>query len=235
MALALAGPDSFLALSGRNADRLHRVATTVEEQGCAVDTKLVDVQDLQATAEWIERTDARHPLDLVIANAGMSGGTGAMGGESQDQVRDIFAVNLAGMLNTVLPAVSLMKQRGRGQIAIVSSLAGFRGMPSAPAYSASKAAVKVYGEALRGELHEDGIGVSVVCPGFVKSRITDRNEFHMPFLIEADDAARIILRGLERNRARICFPGPMHAAAWLLGALPPAWTDPILRKAPKKT
>jgi len=123
-----------------------------------------------------------------------------------------------------------MKQRGRGQIAIVSSLAGFRGMPSAPAYSASKAAVKVYGEALRGELHEDGIGVTVVCPGFVKSRITDRNEFHMPFLMEADDAARIILRGLERNRARICFPWPMHAAAWLLGALPPAWTDSLLRK-----
>jgi len=235
LAHALAGPDSFLALSGRNAGRLHRVATDVEERGSVVDAKLVDVQDRQATADWIHRTDARNPLDLVVANAGISGGTGALGGESEDQVRDIFAVNLAGVLNTVLPAVSLMKQRGRGQIAIISSLAGFRGMPSAPAYSASKAAVKAYGEALRGELHEDGIGVSVVCPGFVKSRITDRNEFRMPFLMEADDAARIIVRGLERNRARISFPWPMHAAVWLLAALPPAWTDPFLRKAPKKT
>jgi len=83
LAHALAGPDSFLALSGRNADRLNHVATNVEERGCALDAQMVDVQDLQATAEWIDRTDARHPLDLVIANAGISGGTGAMGGESQ--------------------------------------------------------------------------------------------------------------------------------------------------------
>jgi len=235
LARALAGPDAFLALSGRNAGRLQSVASDLEELGCTVDSALVDVQDLRATADWINRTDAGHPLDLVIANAGISGGTGALGGESEDQVRGIFAVNLAGVLNTVLPAVSLMRQRGRGQIAIISSLAGFRGMPSAPAYSASKAAVKAYGEALRGELHEDGVGVSVVCPGFVTSRITERNEFRMPFLMEADEAARIIIRGLERNRARICFPWQMHAAVWLLAALPPAWTDPLLRKAPKKS
>ena len=98
------------------------------------------------------------------------------------------------MLNTVLPAVSLMKQRGRGQIAIVSSLAGFRGMPSAPAYSASKAAVKVYGEALRGELHEDGIGVSVVCPGFVKSRTSRKTSPLSP----VSDSLREMAMG-ERN------------------------------------
>ncbi|MCH7832740.1 MAG: SDR family NAD(P)-dependent oxidoreductase, partial [Proteobacteria bacterium] len=192
-----------------------------------------DVADRDATARWIETADAEHPLDLVIANAGISAGTGGRG-ESESQARDIFAVNLAGVLNTVWPAITAMRGRGRGQIAIVSSIAGFRGLPGTPAYSASKAAVKAYGEALRGWLAADGIKVSVVCPGFVRTRMTDENPYPMPFIIDADKAAGIIRRGLERNKARIIFPWPMHLAAWLLGALPPAWTDSLLTRAPKK-
>ena len=122
----------------------------------------------------------------------------------------------------------------RGQIAIVSSIVGFRDMPGTPAYSASKAAVKAYGEALRGWLAADGIKVSVVCPGFVRTRMTDNNPYPMPLIIDPDKAARIIRRGLERNKARIVFPWPMHLAALLLAVLPPAWTDPLLTRAPKK-
>ena len=98
-----------------------------------------------------------------------------------------------------------------------------------------KAAVRVWGEALRGELHEAGIGVSVICPGYVKSRMTAANSFHMPLLMEADRAARIIRRGLARNRARIAFPWRLYAAVWLISALPPSLTDPLLRRLPKKT
>ena len=222
-----AGPGRFLALCGRDGERLRSVARACRKFGSEVNAETVDVAERDATARWIESVDADHPLDLVIANAGVSAGTGGRG-ESESQARDIFAVNLAGVLNTVWPAITAMRGRGRGQIAIVSSIAGFRGMPGTPAYSASKAAVKSYGEALRGWLAADGIKGSAVCPGFVRTRMTDKNPFPMPFIIDAGKAAGIIRRGLERNKARIIFPWPLHLAALLLGVLPPAWTDPIL-------
>ncbi|MFQ5766286.1 MAG: SDR family NAD(P)-dependent oxidoreductase, partial [Rhodospirillales bacterium] len=173
------------------------------------------------------------PLDLVIANAGIAAGTGGKG-ESEEQAREIFAVNMAGVLNTVWPAMDGMRGRKRGQIAIISSIAAFRGFPGVPAYSASKAAVKIYGEALRGWLAADGIRVSVVTPGFVRTRMTAKNPYPMPLLMDADKAARIIRRGLQRDKARIGFPWPMVALVWLLGALPPGLTDPLMKRVPEK-
>ena len=184
-------------------------------------------------ARWVTAADDAAPLALVVANAAISAQTRGAG-DDEEQVRDIFAVNVAGVLNTVLPIIPRLRQRRRGQLALVSSIAGFRGLPGAPAYSASKAAVKVYGEALRGRLAADGVGVSVICPGYVRSRMTAGNEFPMPFLMDAERAAAIIKRGLGRGKARICFPLPMHVAAWLLGALPPSWTDPIVSRIPRK-
>lgn len=233
LARGYAKPGRYLALSGRDAARLHDVAAECRELGAEVEAEPIDVRDRDAMAAWIARIDADHRLDLAIANAGISGGA-ADGGESDEQARDIFAVNLAGVLNTISPAVSAMKLRRRGQIGIVSSIAGFRGLPSAPAYSASKAAVKVYGEALRGALHGDGIGVSVICPGFVASRMTDKNDYTMPLIMSAERAALIISGGLARNSARIAFPWPMYLAIWLMTALPPLMTDIAFRWLPKK-
>src|SRR3546814_12235413 len=105
-----------------------------------------------------------------------------------------------------------MRPRRRGQIAIMSSLAAFRGFPGAPAYCASKAAVRIWGEALRGMLGREGIEVSVICPGYVKSRMTAHNDFPMPLLMEAGRAAAIICRGLAANKARIVFPRRLDAA-----------------------
>ena len=116
----------------------------------------------------------------------------------------------------------------------MSSLAGFRGFPGAAAYCASKAAIKVYGEGLRGWLRPKGVEVSVICPGFINSRMTARNTYTMPFLMEAESAARIIKRSLARHQGRIAFPLPMHAAMWLIAALPPALTDRLLRRSPTK-
>ena len=179
-----------------------------------------------------ERTTAQ-PLDLVLANAGVALPVGPLD-ERAERVRLTFAVNLMGVVNTVEPAIALMAARRRGQIALMSSLAGFRGLPSAGAYSASKAAVKAYGEALRGELAALGIAVSVICPGFVKSRMTEANKFPMPLLMESIRAAAIIKRGLARNKARIAFPLRLYAAMRLLAALPPALTDRWLVRLPKK-
>lgn len=233
LARLYAAPGVALALCGRDRDRLEAVAAACRGQGATVTAAVIDVTDRQGMADWLRGLDEAAPVDLLIANAGVSAGTGRAG-ETDEQARFIFDVNLTGVLNSIHPLLPAMRQRRRGQIAIVSSLAGFRGMPGAPAYSASKAAVRVYGEALRGELAGDGVEVSVVCPGFVRSRMTARNPFPMPFLMDGEPAARIIRAGLARNRGRIAFPWPTAAAVWLLAALPPGLTDRLLRAAPKK-
>ena len=233
LARGYAAPGITLSLCGRDAGRLDQVVAACRAAGAAVDGRVLDVTDTDVVRSWIERRDADAALDLVIANAGVSGGT-KDGGESETQARRIFATNVAGVMNTVLPAVRLMRGRGRGQIAIMSSIAAFRGSPGAPAYSASKAAVRSWGEALRGALARDGIEVSVICPGFVESRMTAANAFPMPFLMTADKAAGIIRRGLARNRGRIAFPLPMYFMAWLLGAMPAVLGDRLLRALPKK-
>lgn len=233
LARAYAAPGVFLALSGRDRHRLEQTAEACRAAGADVATATVDVRDRDALAAWMAELDRTRPLDLVIANAGVSAGTGTFG-ENDRQARDILAVNLDGVVNTVLAGAALMRPRGRGQIAIMSSLAAFRGFPGAPAYCASKAAIRVWGEALRGMLRPQGIGVTVICPGYVKSRMTARNDFPMPFLMEADRAAGIIRRGLAADKARIVFPRRLYAAVWLLALLPPAWTDPLLARLPDK-
>lgn len=219
LALAYAGPGITLFLSGRDRQRLHDVADACRARKAQVHALVINVTQAVPMATWIKECDTIRPLDLVIANAGISAGTGG-GGESADQARAIFAVNVDGVMNTVFPAMDLMRARRHGQIAIMASLAGYRGLPGAPSYCASKAAVKAWGEGLRGLLARDGIRVSVICPGFVTTRMTAVNTFKMPFLMDADRAARIMVRGLARNRGRIAFPWPMAFGAWLSAALP---------------
>ncbi len=233
LALAYARPGALLSLTGRDVGRLAAVAAAAEARGAHVRQAILDVRDVAATAEWAIAADQAQPADLLVANAGISGGTHG-GPESAEQTRAVFAVNLDGVVNTVLPLVPRMMARGGGQIAIISSLAGHRGFPGAPAYCASKAAVKVWGESLRGELAASGVKVNVVMPGFVKSRMTDVNDFPMPFFMSAEKAAEIIRKGLARDRARIAFPWQTALIAWAIGMASPAITDPLLRKLPKK-
>jgi short-subunit dehydrogenase len=233
LALAYAEPGCFLALGGRDPARLEAVARACREKGAAVDGKAIDVADRETLEEWISFIDQSHPLDLVIANAGITADTR---GEvaAGDAGRAILLVNVLGVWNTVAPVIPRMRARGGGQIALMSSLAGYRGLPSAPAYSASKAWVKGWGEALRGSLRGDGIRVSVICPGFVVSRITDTNRFAMPLIMDAERAAGIIHRGLASDRSRIAFPYRMHWLMWFLACLPPALTDRLFRRLPSK-
>lgn len=233
LALAYAAPGIRLALTGRHRERLEQVAERCRAAGAEVATGIVDVRARDELAAWMAAQDRERPLDLVIANAGISAGTG-VDGETERQAREIFAINFDGVVNTVHSAAALMRARRRGQIAIMSSLAAFRGLPSAPAYCASKAGVRIWGEALRGILARDGLEVSVICPGYVISPMTEYNDFPMPFLMAADRAAQIIRRGLAANRSRIAFPRRLYAVVWLLALLPPGWTDRLLARLPVK-
>jgi short-subunit dehydrogenase len=233
LALRYAATGAALALTGRDRARLDGVAAACRSKGARVLAEAVDTTDAAAMEGFAARAEELAPLELVIANAGISGGAG-FAGETPEQARRIFAVNLDGVLNTVLPALTYLRKRRRGQLGLMSSLASFRGFPGAPAYCASKAAVRVWGEGLRPLLAAEGIGVSVICPGFVTSRMTQGNAFPMPFLMDSARAARIIADGLSANRARIAFPLPMRLATWVLAALPPAATDPAMRGLPKK-
>lgn len=235
LALHYATPRVFLALSGRNEARLAAVAENCRARGASVTTEILNVTDAAAMERWITAVDDAHPLDLVFANAGISGGTGGTSGEPVAQARAIFDVNLYGVLNTIAPILSRMTARSRGQIAIISSLAAFRGFPGAPAYSASKGAVRFYGEALRGALRHTGVKINVVCPGFIKSRMTDVNDFPMPFLMTAEKAAMTIAEGLAKNKGRIAFPMPTHFSSWVLSILPDFLAQSLLGKLPKKS
>jgi short-subunit dehydrogenase len=234
LARAYARSGVLLALIGRNAERLSRVAAACRAQGATVAETTLDVATAPEFKGWLLDIDRSHALDLVIANAGISGGTG-LGEESADQVDSIIAVNVHGVVKTVAPLIPALTARRRGQIALMSSLASFRGFPGAPTYCATKAWVRVWGEGLRVELARQGIEVSVICPGFVDTRMTQVNRFPMPFLMTAERAARIIVRGLAHNRGRIAFPWQMYALSWLLATQPPALSDALLRMTPRKS
>lgn len=233
LALAYAAPGITLALSGRDATRVNEVAAAARDLGAAAHGCALDVADQPAMLQWIESADDEQPLDLVIANAGI--GLGRADADTlADMTQQTFATNVHGVFHTVHPALERMTARGRGQIAIMSSIAGFLGMPGAVPYAASKAAVRSYGEGLRGAYHRQGIEVSVICPGFVESRLTARNRFRMPFMMDADKAARIIVKGLRRNKARIAFPWQTYYSIRLLHMLPAAMSDRLLRRSPSK-
>ena len=221
---------------GRDEARLASVAERLRALGADARPERLDVSDEGAARDWIRRCDAAAPLDLVFANAGMS----ADGREDDEAVvRRVFAVNVGGVLNTVLPALEIYRGRPEGRaarrIAITSSMTGYHGMPQCPAYSASKACVKALGAALRGRVRGEGIAVTTVCPGFVRSRITDRNTCPMPFFLEAPAAAEIIGRGIERGRGIVSFPWPMRLATWWLASMPEALSELVFRLLPEKT
>lgn len=216
-----AGPGVVLALQGRDEARLRAVAEQCMHKGARVITGVIDVTDEAALADWILAVDETHPIDLVIANAGISsGGRGISGSDAEAKMRRVFDVNVNGVLNTLFPVLEAMRNRRHGTIGLMSSLASFRGLPGSPAYSASKAAVRVLGESLQPMLASDNVSVSVICPGFIATPMTDGNRFPMPFLMDVHQAARLIARGLEKKHARIAFPNRLYALALLLTLLP---------------
>ena len=228
LALDYAAPGVALALTGRDSGRLEAVAGACRAKGATVFASAIDVVDRDAFASWLTTFDDAHPVDLILANAGISIDKDNSSLDDFSVIRQTLDINVGGVLNTVEPLLARLIARKNGQIAVVSSLAGFFGLPYSASYNASKAAVRVWGESIRYVLKKDGIGVSVICPGFVRSRLTETAPFPMPFMMSAEKASVIIRKGLAANRARIAFPLGIKAAVWLGLVLPGRWSARLM-------
>lgn len=227
LAQEYAAPGVTLHMHGRSADRLQEVAAACQAQGAQVVTTLLDVRDFTALRVWLEELG---PLDLLIINAGMNTHIGPNGEpEPWDEVDALLDVNLKAAMVAVQAVLPAMRARGSGQIALISSLAGYFGLPVTPTYSATKAGLKAYGEALRGWLGPEGIRVNVVMPGYVKSPMCDDMPGPKPFLWSPERAAKAIRCGLARDKARISFPFPLNWGTWWLAVLPASLSIRLVR------
>lgn len=228
-ALQLARAGVTVVASARNADKLESLA------GEAPPGRIVpltcDAADPESLkAAYAAAKAAAGPIEaLLFAAATWTPETEYL--VALDPVRDVFAVNFFGCLAAIEAVAPDMMAAGRGRIAVISSVAGFRGLPRALAYGSSKAAMTHMAETLRLQLRRHGVTVQVVHPGFVRTPLTDKNDFPMPFLMEPEKAAARIVSGLQSDRFEITFPRRFTMLLKLLRCLPYAWYFPAVRRA----
>ncbi|NNM82028.1 MAG: SDR family oxidoreductase [Burkholderiales bacterium] len=172
--------------------------------------------------------------DLVYANAGISIGNLTWQEQDVPVFEEILDTNVTGMVRTFQPYIAAMRQRGEGKLVGIASIAGFRGLPGASAYSASKAAAICYLEGLRAELYDSGIRVITICPGYVDTPMTSENPYPMPFLVPVAKAASGIIRSVETGRLRYTFPWQMRGIGMLLRMLPDRLHAFLFSRAPHK-
>ncbi len=221
LALRYALDGARLGLLGRDRARLEETCAECRHVGAEVRRGVLDVRARDDMAAWLEDLDTTWPIDLLIANAGIMVGSPGNGEvESAEDSHRVIEINVIGVLNAVHPVLPRMIARGRGQIGIMSSLAGFIPLADAPSYCASKAAVLSYGLGLRGAVEDKGIRVSVVCPGYVDTPMIAQETGWQPFKMSAETAAEQTVRGLAANRAVIAFPSVLATMSWIGGQLP---------------
>lgn len=170
----------------------------------------------------------------MIANAGVSVGTRGDDVGDVAKLRRVLEVNVTGLAASLAAFAPAMREAGRGTLAGIASVAGFRGLPGAGAYSASKSAAMNWLESLRAELHGSGISVVCICPGYIDTPMTQVNRYRMPFLLPADEAARRIARAIAARRRLAVIPWQMAAISLLLRAMPGALYDRLAAHAPRK-
>lgn len=206
LALECARRGAVVALTARGREGLLDLQKTIESNHGRALVYPGDVTDegrMRAIAEQIEKEVG--PIDILVANAGTHAFTKPES-FNVDEYLSLMNLNYGGMLRCISAVLPGMLERRAGRIVGVASLAGFRGLPRAAAYGASKSAQINFLQSIRFHLARHGIGVTIVNPGFVRTPLTDRNDFEMPFLMEADDAARIIANGIARGKKEIAFP-----------------------------
>ena len=232
LARSYARAGANVGLFARRRKELAEVAASLPLERRAVYTG--DVRDVDALATAATEFIARFGCpDAVIANAGLSRGVLT---EPADlpTFRATLDTNVLGIVNTFAPFVGAMRTSRHGALVGIASIAGFRGLPGSSAYSASKAAAIAYLESLRIEERDNGVAVLTICPGYIATEMTARNPYRMPFLLDADEAARRIMRAIERRQKFYVLPWPMAFAGTVLRMMPRPIYDALFARAPRK-
>jgi short-subunit dehydrogenase len=242
LALEYAAPGVALALVGRNQERLADIAERAGAKGAAATTAMIDVRDSAAMSAFLLAFDDEAPVDCVIASAGITSVTRKGEQPEEDFLRskDVFDVNLGGVVNAIAPLAPRMRRRRSGQIGLISSIAAFAPLPDQAVYSASKAALVALALAIRPLYLRDGVSVSAVCPGYVDTPMVASFTGLRPGQMTAAQAARRIRRGLDRRKAIIAFPLTLYLGARVQQWLPAALREPIMlafqaRKKPERS
>jgi NAD(P)-dependent dehydrogenase (short-subunit alcohol dehydrogenase family) len=215
VALELAKRGYVVAASARRAEELQTLASEAAGLAGRIEPAPVDVTDREATAKAVAQIEARGPIALAFLNAGSSfdDAPGDIGGAG---FRQTFELNVFGVVNSLNPLMNAMKKRGKGQIAITGSIAGYGGLPGLRAYGPTKAAIINLAAEAKFSGDRIGVTVQIVNPGFVRTPLTAANKHPMPGIVDCDDASRRICDGFERAGFEIAFP---RRLAWFLKAL----------------
>jgi short-subunit dehydrogenase len=229
LAKGLALEGCKVGLVARRKDKLEALAGEINGAGGTAAVAAADVGDRAETVAAIRGLGNQlGPIDLLVANAGVGMPT-LLDPVNVGDVEEMIKINTLGVVYAVDAVLPEMLGRKSGHIAAVSSMAAYKGMPGESGYCASKAAVNAYMEGLRTHLRNHGIAVTTICPGFVRTPMTDVNKFHMPFLLEADEAARRILRALSRKRKVYNFPWQVNLLMKLLSFMPDWFVERMAR------
>jgi short-subunit dehydrogenase len=223
LALALARDGFQVGLVARSADKLAELQQVIEASGGRAAIAVADVSQREQMFTAAEKIRADlGPIDLLVANAGISQPE-ELEPFPLEVIERTMQVNFMGVVHAIAAVLPEMLARRQGHLAAVSSLASYRGFPGFASYCASKAAINAYLEGLRVQLHDRGISVTTICPGFVRTPIIDVNTFPMPFVLEPNEAARRITRALRRRRKIFNFPWPMTRLIKFSRRLPDSW------------
>lgn len=227
-----AASGATLGLVARRASALREIAAPLPVR-CEIYP--LDVRDAAALGAAARHFIDTHGCpDIVIANAGVSVGTLTEYTEDARVFEEVLDTNVIGMVNTFRPFVAPMRERGSGSLVGIASVAGYRGLPGAAAYSASKAAVISCLESLRVELHASGVNVITICPGYITTPMTEMNPYPMPFLLSAEEAAAKIVSLIARGRRYAVIPWQMAVVARTLRMMPNWLYDRVLAGVPHK-
>jgi short-subunit dehydrogenase len=209
-----------VALAARRLDRLEALAGEIRSAGGRVAAFACDVAEPEQVRAAIRGAEAElGPVDVLVNNAGTSDLTYAAAFDAE-AVERLMRVNFLGMVYATEAVLPGMLERGRGQIVAIGSLAGYGGLPKTGAYSASKGAVHNFFESLRIDLQHEGVAVTVITPGYVRSEMTDRNEHRMPFLMDLDDGVDLMYRAIRARRKMLAFPRPLSSLVWAAQVIP---------------
>jgi short-subunit dehydrogenase len=221
-----------LGLIARRAERLEKLASTLSPAPALYALDVRDASGLRSAAsDFIARFGVP---DIVIANAGVSKGTLTEHESDLEIFQQLFDINVIGMVNTFHPFINPMRDKGAGTLTGIASVAGFRGIPGGGAYSASKSAAIKYCESLRVELRGTGVSVVTICPGYIKTPMSDVNRFKMPFIITVEDAVVRFAHAIDARTSFTVIPWTMGIAARALRILPNWLYDRLFSRMPRK-